>query len=264
MDKKLLLLCIVTLFVVLGMIFEPSAETPSQLRYFIVNLGQFAVILVAFLIGLEGVKFFSLKSRLAKSLLFISLGLLSWGFGVLIWLYYNVVLHVEVPYPSWGDIGFLGIIPLMGYGLFQLLKGISFKFNMASVLKAAFPLCVVFVLAYIFIIHDKLSEDASFLVKTLDVLYPLSDAFFVALALLALVYVWATVTYRVLLFKPLAIICIGLVIEAVADFSFSYTTAIASYYIGNWVDMLFTLAFFTIGVGMYYLRRTHQDFILKQ
>src|SRR4051812_45188649 len=56
------------------------------------------------------------KSVIGKSLIFISLGLLSQWFGLQIWTYYNLILKIEVPYPSFADIGYFALIPFYTLG----------------------------------------------------------------------------------------------------------------------------------------------------
>src|SRR3989344_4122984 len=111
LDKKLLALVLATAVVIAGMIFEPSGGAPSVLRYVISNAGQFLIIILAALIGYERFRLFTFKSSIGKALVLISLGLLSWGVASIGWLYYNVVLRVDVPYPSFSDIFFLLLIP---------------------------------------------------------------------------------------------------------------------------------------------------------
>ncbi|MCJ7816732.1 MAG: hypothetical protein MUP55_02640 [Candidatus Aenigmarchaeota archaeon] len=250
MDKKLLALVLTTAAVVIGLILEPSGGSPSIARYIISDVGEFLVILVAALIGFERAKSFSFRSGLGKALFFISLGLLAWGAGILSYSYYNIIMQIEVPYPSLADIGFLGIIPLAAYGLFWLLKSIKITFDKKTILKVtALPL-VSFLFTYWLFIQTKLAEDVSLIEKILNVAYPMGDVVF-----LSLTFVILSLIRGGNLFKPIAIICAGFIIEAIADFSFSWTTATGTYYTGSFPDVLFALAFFTIGLGMYYTKQ---------
>jgi hypothetical protein len=256
---KLLLLLIATFLVITGLIVEPSTDPPSAARYTISNAGQFLIIFLAVLVGVDGMRFFSLKSTLGKSLLFISLGILSWGLGVLLWLYYNLALKIEVPYPSLGDAFFLGTVPLVAFGLMLLLKSIKIKLDAPTTLKLLLLPAIVLVVTYALFVHSKLAEDVEMLIKVLNVLYPLGDAIFLSFALIIL-----TLTFGGVLFKPLGVLSVGFIVEAIADFSFSYTTTVGTYYVGSWVDILFALAFCIIGVGMYMIHSAHSDFVQQQ
>jgi hypothetical protein len=247
LGKKFLLLVLITVFVVGGLVLEPSKGSPSILRYVLSACGQFLIIFVSAWIGINIAKSFTLKSVLGKSILLISLGMLSWGIGALIWLYYNLASQTEVPYPSLADIGFLLMIPLSAYGLFLLLRNIKITIDAISMLKIVILPLLVFILTYRIFILGKLAENVSTLQKIFNILYPLGDAIFLSLTIVILSLIRGGK-----LFKPIGIICFGFIIEAIADFSFSWTTSIGTYYSGNWVDILFAFGFCAIGAGIYY------------
>jgi hypothetical protein len=248
-DKKLLVLILITVISVLGMIFEPSKSSPSLTRYIFSGIGQFLIILVAAIIGFDRIKSFTFKSAIGKSLLLISFGLLSWGLGALIWFYYNIASQTEVPYPSLADIGFLGTIPLAAFGLFWLLKNIKIEFDKKTIFKLAIIPIIVFLFTYWLFIHTKLAEDVPTLEKILNVTYPMGDVVF-----LSFTFVILSLVKGGKLFKSIGIICVGFIVQAAADFSFSWTTAVGTYYTGSFPDILFALAFFALGLGMYYTK----------
>ena len=63
-----------------------------------------------------------LKSSFGKAIYFLSFGLLAQFIGQAIYAYYIYVLHVEVPYPSFGDIGYFGSVLLYIVALFYLAR----------------------------------------------------------------------------------------------------------------------------------------------
>ena len=257
---KLVLLSLTLAIVIFGLVFEPSKASPSSARYVLSNLGQFLIILLAALIGFEGSKFFTLKSSLGKSTFYISLGILCWGFGALLWLYYNLLAKIEVPYPSIADIGFLAIIPLVVVGLSHLLRYAQIKLNFATIIRLSILPFLVLIFTFFFFIWDKLAENVGLLTKILNILYPLGDALFLSISLTLLIMTFGS-SFGKVLTRSLLVLSLGFAFEAIADFSFSYTTTMGTYYSGNWVDIIFALAFFTIGVGMYLLHLDHARFI---
>lgn len=247
-DKKFLALVIATAITTLGMVFAPYDGSPSLARYVITGIGQFSIIFVAALIGFERVRSFTFDSALGKSLLFISLGILSWGLGALAWLYYNIMSTTEVPYPSLADVFFVGTVPLAAYGLFLLLRNLQITFDLKTKLKLVLLPLAAFLVVYSLFIEGKLAEDVPALAKALNVMYPLGDAIFLSFTLVLLSLIRGSK-----MFKPVVLLCMGYLIEAMADFSFSWTTSTGTYYTGNWVDMLFALAFSFIGTGIYFM-----------
>jgi hypothetical protein len=246
MGKKLLVLFLITACVILGLVLVPFS---SPLRYIINDVGQFLVILVAVIIGLERARFFTFKSAMGKALVFISLAALVWGFGSLTLLYQHLVLGIEgSPYPLLSDILFLSTIPLAAYGFYMLLKNISTKFDLKITIKLA-ALPAMLLLIYIILISGKLAQVTSLLGGLLGVVYPVGDVIVVSFALVIL-----SVIRGSRLFRPVGIICLSFVIQVIADIGFISTVSAGTYYVGNWVEMLYIIRFMVLGAGIYYAK----------
>ncbi len=257
MPKKLLLLIALTITTVVGMLLQTS-DSPSLIRYLFAGTGLIFIPIISAWIGIDGARAFTFKSVFGKSLLFISLGVLAWGLGDVAFFYYNIS-GTEVPYPSLADVGYIALIPLVSYGVFLLLKGVKMKLDAKTIFKILISPILVLLVIFPFFIYGKLAEDVDLLTKTLNVLYPVGDVLFLSFALIII-----TLTYGSVLFKSLRIISLGFIIEAMADFSFSYATAAGIYYTSSWDDVLFALAFFTIGFGMYYMSKSLKEPAKKQ
>jgi len=195
------------------------------------------------------------KSAVGKAVLLISLGTTSWGLGTLIWSFYNFVLHIPVPYPSWADLGYALAVPLWVAGVFYLSKATGAKFSLRRLrgrsMVILLPLLAT-VASYYFLY--VIARESSFVIEGgllkifLDFYYPLAD--------------WVILTFAFLVFGlslqylggrfrwPVMIILLGFVLMFISDFSFSYTTTVESYYNGHLVDLLFTVALFVISFGV--------------
>lgn len=246
-DKKFFALVLVTAVVVLLMVFLPYEGSVSLARYLVTDFGQFSILFVAALIGIERARYFTYKSAIGKSFTFISAYLLFWGAGVLLWLYYNVIYEIEVPYPSLADAFFLATPFLSSYGMFWLLKNFNLAFDRRTVLKLMLLPSAVFLVVYLLFLQSKLVEDVPALTKLLDVAYPVGDAVVLSLTLVVL-----SLLRGGKLFKPISLLCVGFILEAIADFSFSWMTSAGTYYTGNWIDVLYAIGFFFIGAGMHF------------
>ncbi len=249
LERGVVLLVSAFIIAILMLIFVIQDGVPSFYRYTINYAAHLIFIVAIALIGFNRAKTFGLKSAFGKSIALIALGLVSWGIGNTIWLYYNVVAGMELPYPSLADIGFVGMIPLAAIGMLLLLKNIRMKLDTRTLLTAMiFPIAIL-IPTYILFIDSKLAEEVPMIIKILNVIYPLGDAIILSFAVIVLFMVRGS-----RIFKPVGIICFGFIVEALADFSFSWATTAGTFYVGGLTDFLFTSAFFVIAVGLFYTK----------
>lgn len=200
-------------------------------------------------------KWGSFGSYVGRAILFISLGLLTWGLGQLIFSYYNLFLDVEVPYPSLADASFILSWPLWGIGIFYLSKATGAKFGLRSTSGKlgffAIPLLVIAASYYFLVVVARggvLVGSEGFAKLFFDFAYPIGSV--VLLTAVALMY---SLSFKYLggKFKPaIYLILIGFVINYFADFSFSYTTTVETFFSGNWVDMTFATAMLMLSLGV--------------
>lgn len=236
------------------------AITYFQIRDHPVNLAfAFAYGLIPLLGGYFGLReaksWGMFGSAMGKSLFFLSLGLITWGLGEMIWSYYNIALGVEVPYPSWADASFILSWPLWSIGIFFLSMATGAKFGLkklsGQLQVIIFPILVAALSYYLLIIVARQGsfEIAGGSLKIFfDLAYPMWDVFILTFAFIVYGLSFKYLGGR---FKwPVIITLLGFVVNYFADFGFSYTTTIGTHYNGNWVDLLFTTAMFTLSFGI--------------
>jgi hypothetical protein len=244
LDKKLLLLILVAAVVLPGILISTPDSDPLY-RYMIASFSTFIIILIGVCIGLDNARKFTFRSTMGKSLALVSVGMLVWGLGNLVWFYYNIT-GIELPYPSLADVCYLGMIPIATFGLFLLLKSIKIRLDKLTVLKIALIPFAMFLLTYLLFIQSKIAEDVDPIVKALNVAYPVGDVIFLSLG-----FVILSLVRGGKMFKPVGILCLGFIVEAMADFTFSWASTVGIYYVASLSDFLFALAFFILGVGLY-------------
>lgn len=221
---------------------------------------SFALNTLAFLGGVCGLmvsrKWGGMRSAVGKGILFMALGLISWGgIGGYIWSYYNFVLSQEIPYPSFSDVGFIAAVPLWAIGMFYLAKATGVKYglrnSLGKVYLLLFPI-LSFIASYYFLVtvarDGVVSDGGGFTKVFFDFAYPLGDVVIITIALL--IY---GLTLKLLggIYKwPVRIILLGFVTMFFADAAFSYSTTVETYYNGNYADLLFTVALFLMSFGI--------------
>lgn len=197
-----------------------------------------------------------IKSAVGKAIIFLSFGTLSWAIGNWIWAYYNFFLSNEIPYPSLADVGYILAIPLWAFGIFSLSKATGARVSLRKLGGRVFfvllpVVATIFSYYFLFVIARKSTFDwqnASILKMFFDLAYPVGDWVILTLSFL----IWGlSLKYLGGRYKwPVFITLLGFVVMFLADFSFSYTTTINTYFNGSYPDLLFAFAMFVISFGI--------------
>lgn len=195
------------------------------------------------------------KSLLGRSIAFLSLGTLAWAIGNLIWGYYNLVVRDAVPYPGLSDFGFGLSYPLWAIGIFFLAKVTGAVFSLreakGKVILFVLPVIVI-VTSYYFLFTvargGVIDTEGGLLKLFLDVAYPVWDVINLTLALLLY---GLSINYLGGRFKwPVITLLLGIGSMYIADFFFSYNTTLETFFVGSWVDLVYTISMFLIVLGV--------------
>lgn len=244
------------LLVIFWVFLQQSGLQTSFWNYFY----SFAFSLIPLLGGIYGLFLAKpwgfLDSSIGRAICYISLGLFSWGVGSMIWSYYNFFERLAAPYPSVADVGFIAAIPLWIVGVVNLSQATGVRFALQNIKGKLFLLIVpilIFIVSYYLLVYvargGVISESTDDLMKLFfDFAYPIGD---VAILALATVILGLSLNYFGGLFKvPIIALLAGFGVMYLADFVFSYTTTIETFYNGNFGDLLFTLALFLMTFGV--------------
>ncbi len=222
-------------------------------------LYSFVYGLIPLLWGLLGLRnsFFwgGFKSSMGRSMAFLSLGLLAWAIGNNIWAYYNLVLKVAVPYPGSADFGFILSFPLWAIGISFLSRVTGMVFSLrrvkGKIALFVLPLVVVAISYYLLFAVARggvIDTQGGLLKLFLDVAYPVWDVIILTLALLVFGLSFNFLGGR---FKwPIIVLLLGFGANYIADFAFSYTTTLNTFFVANWVDLVYTTSMFLIALGV--------------
>lgn len=223
-------------------------------------LYQFAFGLIPLIGGISGMikskQWGFLQSQVGRALFFISAGITSWGIGQMFWsLVYNILLQVEIPYPSLADVGYILAVPLWLIGITNLSRATGARFSLRK-LEGKFLLFIIPVVAislsyYLLIVVARggsITFDEGALKLFFDLAYPIGDVLILTLALLiyGLSFNYLGGRYKL----PILSIILGFIVMYITDFSFSYVTTNETYFNGHWVDILFPTAMMLMALGV--------------
>lgn len=191
------------------------------------------------------------KSAIGLCLSFLGMGLVGQGFGLLVWTYYNLVIHIEVPYPSLADIGYFSLIPFYTLAMIHLARASGAKFGLKSYsgrLQAILVPMGMLGVSYMLFIRN-VGFDVTQLLKTfLDVSYPFGEAISVSLGLLIL-----SLSSKYLggkMRKRIVFIIIALTMQYLTEFIFLYSSGLGIYYNAGFVDLMYASSYFLMTLAI--------------
>lgn len=191
------------------------------------------------------------KSLIGKSILMASLGLLAQEFGQVAYSLYTYLLHTEIPYPSVGDIGYFGSIIFYMFSAIYLIKALKLKTTLTSVKNQFWVIGVPLILlatSYLFFLNGYEFDFNNPLVIFLDFGYPLGQAIYISLAILA--YLLSR-NYLGGIMKPVIIfILFALVIQYASDFTFLYQVNRETWKTGGINDYMYLISYFVMTIAL--------------
>jgi hypothetical protein len=196
------------------------------------------------------------SSIIGRSLSFLSLGLISWGVGEIIFAgYYNLLMLVEVPYPSLADVAFIVSWPLWGIGMIYLSRATGAKIALHNSYGRFWIMVIPLVsiaFSYYLLVYVarggviSASEDPTKIF--FDLAYPIGDI--VILTLATIIYGLSFKYFGGKFRFAIYVLLLGFLVNYFADFSFSYQTTLETFVPGGISDLLFTTAMFAISYGV--------------
>lgn len=178
----------------------------------------------------------AISRRTSLGWMMISLGNLAFTIGTIQWIYYENILG-ENPFPSYADVGYLASYPFMMGGLLLLVERmrtaeerINFVLDTSIIMVGGGMALWYFLLRPI-----ANSYEGDSLTTALSLAYPLSDLVLL-LGISSLLLRRTSVASR----GVIDLLMVGVVLNFVADFIFSYQSLLGTYETGNPVDALFS------------------------
>jgi hypothetical protein len=188
------------------------------------------------------------NDKFSRIWLAFTIGMIFWFLGELGWAIYTLALSVEIPYPSIADAAWiLGYIPL-----FAAFHGYvkNFQFTISKKLFRIGALIIDLVCLGIFayfvmtVFADMAGKEA--LALAFDIAYPALDLCLLGYALLALL-----IFMRGRIAFAWALISSALVMFALADMLFTYTTLQGTYFNGHPLELAFHFGYILYALAFY-------------
>jgi hypothetical protein len=201
------------------------------------------------------------RSLMGRAVIYFSIGLLLQFFGESAFSYYTTILGVDIPYPSIADIGYFGSVIFYTLGIVSIVKvtgvGVRLRNLGGRVLTLLIPI-VILIFSYALFLSSYTFDWSSPLRIFLDFGYPLGEALYVSIAVLALI-----LSRNILggvMKSPLTFLMMALVAQYFAEFNFLYQVANSTWTNGGYGDFLYTFAYFLMAISLVKIYRTLKQF----
>jgi hypothetical protein len=234
-----------------------GSDDPNNKRF---TVAYGIIALYGGIIGLFAAKKWGgFKSLLGRTIMLFAFGLLAQEVGQLFYTYYIYFQHTEVPYPSLGDIGYFGSVLFYIAGTILLVKTSGARFSLRNlsnkILLLLIPLAM---LATSYTIFLKGYEYSNALTAVLDFGYPLGQAIYISLAILA--YLLSRKLLGGYMRKAIVFIIAALVVQYIADSTFLYQVQKGTWYAGGWNDYVYVVSYSMMTVALLKLHATYNQF----
>ncbi|HEV8634098.1 MAG TPA: ATP-binding protein [Chloroflexota bacterium] len=184
-----------------------------------------------------------MQGRERRSWLLIGLGTLSWGLGMAVWSYYELVLEAKTPFPSLADLGYLGMIPLMFAGLVSLpASERPAEGRIKAVLDAVIVMTGIATVSWFAVLGPVYSQaDKTWLETLIGLAYPAGDVLLMCALVGGMARGWIARRDPALI--PLVL---GIVLFSISDSAFAYLTMNDLYESGNPIDVGWSTGFLLV------------------
>jgi diguanylate cyclase (GGDEF)-like protein len=150
--------------------------------------------------------------------------------GNVVWLINDNILHID-PFPSWGDLFFLGGYLMLGAGLLQMVRARTPGHDRASVIDAGIVTTGFAVASWVFVMSPLMSQEDALAARVVALAYPAGNVLVLAVGVRLFVGSAARGTaYRLL--------GLNLLVQLTADTAFAILNLAGTYHTGHPVDAL--------------------------
>lgn len=205
--------------------------------------------------ALQGIRLSSrwggVRSIMGKAILLLSLGLFAQVFGQVVYSIYTFFLHIEIPYPSLGDLGYFGSIPFYIYGVYNVARASGVRFTLHNLrnrlITIIIPL-IILIFGYYMFLQGYVFDWNQPLRIFLDFGYPLGEAIYVSLALSTLLLT-KNILGGVMKSKIIYILS-ALCMQFISDYAFLYQSLKQAAYPAGINDLFYLISYFLMTMAL--------------
>lgn len=194
------------------------------------------------------------KSVIGKAILVLSFGLLLQELGQLTYAYYAVVKNTDVPYPSIGDIGYLGSVLFYVYAVVLINRASGYKYNIKKLGNKAMAFILPATLligSYSYFLRGYSFDWSHPLTILLDFGYPLGQTVYIALAILA--FLLSRKVLGGLMRGRFLLLIFALLAQFTADFNFLFQASHETWTTAAYGDFLYMVSYGIMALAILFM-----------
>ena len=194
---------------------------------FVSNLGSLAAASTATACCAYRATRTSDRPRRTWALLAVGTGF--WSLGQAGWAFNELVRHIEVPFPSWSDLGFLALVPLGLAGMVSMVS--TARGGTRALLDALIITGSVFYLSWALVLGPVFhGATHTTIEQAVTLAYPIGD-----IILASMVFIMLGHAARIG-FPAMTVLALGFLSLAIGDSGFAYLVQQDAYHTGSIVD----------------------------
>jgi hypothetical protein len=215
--------------------------------------------LLSGIIGLRfSMKWGGFSSTFGRVLAFLSVALLLDSAGLLLNTAIYRITGDELPYPSVGDVLFLGAILSYGVGAWNLLRVFAPNKKLLvnpvwNILVAILGILILFGFVWVGFLSDGIVDERGLLVRILNAAYPILQLCFLFIALMCLFKVRTVMGGK--MFPVVIVLITAICLVYFADYIFLYQSYNDTWSAAGESDILYTLAYGVFSAALYLINR---------
>lgn len=200
------------------------------------------------------------SSIMGRGIIFLSLALLGQVFGQFTWSYFNIIVKVEVPYPSLADLGYITVIPFNILAMWSFAKASGVKLSLRRLsgkLQAVLVPLILLIIAYALFLRDYEFDFSNPIKIFLDFVYPTGETIYISLAILT--YLLCRNLLGGIMRHKILFFIFAFLAQFLTDYTFLYSVSRNFYYNGGVVDLMYTTSFAIYSLALLNLKFLNTD-----
>ncbi len=252
-SKFFLYISTIYFFILLWWVYLQISQNVGGIQAYIFNwsYGLIGLSATAYATYISKNKWNGHSSYVGKAILLIAAGLLSQWVGLQIWTYYNLFAGLEVPYPSFADVGYFGLAIFYTFSAYYIARAAGVKFFFRTAIGKIFAFLIPSItlgIAFILFLRGVGFDLTSPLKTFFDIAYPLGEILPITISLFTL-----SLTGKILggsMRAKILLLLFAFAFQFVTEYLFLYFAGIEIYVNGGVNDILYATSYYTMSLAL--------------